>query len=481
MSRFRRLLLQVFFAFAFAFLLGAQTEESAEPVSPDSTEPDKGLVDVYVVPITEAISSPNKFILRRALKDAIENDVGMVILEMDTPGGRVDITLDMMEMLDRFEGITATYINDDAISAGSFIAASTQEIYFAPRGKIGASAVIQGTGEDVPETARQKVESYLLANVRVMTEDDPYRADVIRAMLDADFEFKIGDEVIKPAGELLTLTAKEAMEEYGDPPRPLLGAGIHETIEELLDARFGEGAYRIRSFELTYSEELAKWMAAIAPGLLGIGMLLLFIEFKTPGFGIFGIAGLILIGVFFLSNYIAGLAGNEAIIAFVIGLLLVLLELLLFPGTIVFALSGLVLIVASFIWAMMDIWPGEGFEFSAELLAQPLFNASIAGLIAVVGAMIVARLLPGSFLERSIVLSTAVGGGGTTTVNPPEPSGPPAGSFGTAVSALRPGGRVEVGGQRYEARANVGTIDRGAAIRVLRAEDFGLVVEEVES
>ncbi len=159
------------------------------------TESEK--INVYVIPITDAISQPNLFVLRRGLKEAITNDVEMILLDMDTPGGRVDVTLEMMEMLAKFDGITATYINPDAISAGSFIAAATQEIYFAPEGKMGASAVIQGGGQEVPETARMKVESYLRANIRSITEDYPFRSEVIRAMLDADFELKIGEEVIK--------------------------------------------------------------------------------------------------------------------------------------------------------------------------------------------------------------------------------------------------------------------------------------------
>ncbi|MEC7610050.1 MAG: hypothetical protein VX964_07755, partial [Verrucomicrobiota bacterium] len=173
----------------------------------DRSEPEeqRNSVDVYVIPIQGMIDKPNLYILRRGLKEAIRNDIEMVVLDMDTPGGRVDICLEMMEALDRFDGVTATYVNEDAISAGSFIAASTEEIYFAPRGKIGASAVVQGTGEDVPETARLKMESYLRANIRVMAEDKPQRADVIRAMLDANFELKIGEEVIKSSGELLTL------------------------------------------------------------------------------------------------------------------------------------------------------------------------------------------------------------------------------------------------------------------------------------
>jgi membrane-bound serine protease (ClpP class) len=309
------LLLLTLFSLPLGDLL-AQKVAVVEPTSPTAES-----VDVYVIPITGPISTPNLYIIRRGLKEAIVNDVGMVILDMDTPGGRVDLTLEMMEMLDRFEGITATYVNDDAISAGSFIAAATQEIYFSPRGKMGASAVIQGTGEDVAETAKQKIESYLRANIRVMTEDYPYRSDVVRAMLDADFELKIGDEVIKPAGELLTLTASEAVKEYGDPPHKLLGEGIYDSIDELLDARFGAGNYEIRDFEISYSEEIAKWMNTIAPLLMGLGVLLMFIEFKTPGFGIFGVGGLTLLGIFFASHYIAGLAGNESSFLFLLGVL----------------------------------------------------------------------------------------------------------------------------------------------------------------
>ncbi|MFW5873797.1 MAG: NfeD family protein [Verrucomicrobiota bacterium] len=482
MSLCRRFLFALLFSLLGYPALSAEESPAAGDAADSNDVEGRGSVDVYVIPITGMITQPNLYVLRRGLKQAIENEVEMVVLDMDTPGGRVDTCLEMMEMLDRFEGVTATYINDDAISAGSFIAASTQEIYFAPRGKIGASAVIQGTGEDVPETARQKVESYLRANIRVMTGDDPYRSDVIRAMLDSEFELKIGDEVIKPAGELLTLTANEAMEEYGDPPRPLLGSGIHESVEELLDARFGAGNYKIRAFELTYSEELAKWMSTIAPVLLGIGMLLLFIEFKTPGFGVLGIGGLVLLGIFFISNYIAGLAGNEAVLFFALGLVLVLLELLLFPGTIVFALSGLVLIIGSLLWAMVDVWPGGEFEINFEMLAGPFVNLVLGFAIALAGALIVSRFLPGSFLERSIVLSSAVGGGASqATASGEVRSGPKPGDEGRAVSVLHPGGRVEIAGRRYEATAAVSMIERGAPVRVVRAGDFGLVVEEVKS
>jgi membrane-bound serine protease (ClpP class) len=440
-------------------------------------------VDVYVIPISGVIDTPNLYILRRGLKEAIANDVEMVILDMDTPGGRVDVCLEMMEMLNRFEGITATFVNDDAISAGSFIAAATQEIYFSPRGKMGAAAVIQGTGADVAETAKQKIESYLRANIRSMTEGYPYRSDVIRAMLDADFELKIGEEVLKPVGELLTLTAKEAMREYGDPPQQLLGAGIYSSMEALLDARFGVGNYQIKDFNVTYSEELAKWMNAFAPALMGLGVLLLFVEFKTPGFGIFGIGGLTLLGIFFASQYVAGLAGNEPVLFFVLGVLLVLVELFFFPGSVIFAIAGLCLMFGSLLWAMVDFWPSETgpINLSPEMFAEPLFNLIFGVGIAVAGALLVSRLLPSSVFERLLVLGAAAGGDSGALREERDAHLPAAGREGIAVTPLYPSGHIEVDGQRYDARCAIGMVERGAKVRVLQSGDFGLLVEEVRT
>lgn len=442
---------------------------------PDSATP--GIASVYVIPITDAISKPNLYILRRGLKEAIQNEVGMVLLDMDTPGGRVDYTLEMMEMLAKFDGITATYVNPDAISAGSFIAAATREIYFAPQGKMGASAVIQGGGQDVPETARMKVESYLRANIRVLTEGHPYRSDVIRAMLDADFELTIGDEVIKPAGELLTLTASEAARTYGDPAQPLLSAGTYDSVDALLDARFGAGAYEIKDFHLSYSEVLAKWMNTFAPALLGIGLLALFLEFKTPGFGFFGIGGIVLLGIFFISHYIAGLAGNEAILFFALGVILVLVEIFFFPGTLVFALSGLALIFGSLFWAMVDVWPGEPISVSPELLAEPLVDLVFGLSIAVAGALLLSRLFPGSWMERKLVLAESAGGDSRTRRAERASRLPRPGSTGVAVTDLFPTGHVEIDGRRYDARSALGPIDHGATIKVQKAADFGLIVE----
>jgi len=469
-------------ALAWAVASGASAEDGGAPGEDGGSGAVEGPLDVYVVPVSGPIDKANLYVIRRGLKQAIANDVEMVLLDMDTPGGRVDLTLEIMDMLERFEGRTATYVNDDAISAGSFIAAATDEIYFAPGGKMGASAVISSTGQDIGETARAKIESYLRANIRAMSEEHRYRAEVIRAMLDIEYELKLGEEVIKPAGELLTLTAKEAVETYGEPPVPLIGAGIYDGVDSILESRFRDREPRRRSFQLTYSENLAKWMNSIAPALMGLGLLALMIEFKTPGFGVFGIGGLVLLGIFFLSNYIAGLAGNEAIVIFAIGLLLLLLEFLLFTGSVVFGVAGLVLMGGSMLWAMVDYWPtGEGgIEIKAEMFAEPVVDFVFGITVALVGAVALWRFLPHKWLGEGLVLSDSVASDAPPAeAETPRGAFPEAGERGRATTDLFPSGMVEVGGRRFDARSRMGQIERGAEVRVTGVRD-GAVVVEVE-
>jgi membrane-bound serine protease (ClpP class) len=214
-----------------------------------------------------------------------------------------------------------------------------------------------------------------------------------------------------------------------------------------------------------------------------LGGLLLFIEFKTPGFGVFGISGLVLLGIFFASHYVAGLAGNEPIFFFLLGVLLVLVELFFFPGAVVFALSGMGLMLGSLLWTMLDYWPtgteGEGLALSPEMFTEPLVQLIFGVSIAFAGALVVSRFLPGSWIERKLVLESVAGGDSETIRAARESALPKAGSEGVALTPLYPGGRVEINGQRYEAHSSVGTIERGAAIRVIRSNDFQLVVEEV--
>ena len=436
---------------------------------------------VYVIPVQDEISPPSLFVLRRGLKDAIEQGAAVVILDMDTPGGRADVMLEMMEALERFENPTVTYVNDEAGSAGALIAAVTDDIYFAPTGVMGAAELIMGTGADVGEGLKRKMTSYINAKVRALSDSDPMRADVLKAMTSPDFEFKIGEEILKPKGELLTVTAKEAVQTYGDPARPLLAKGVSGSIQELIETRFPDTPVEIVRLETTWSEDVAHWLTRFSPIFMGLGLLALFIEFKTPGFGIMGISGIVLMLIVFFGHYIAGLSGHEPALVFGLGVLLVVLELLFFPGTIVAGLLGVVLMLGSLLWAMADLWPNEPIEWSGDVFARPLSNLGLGLVVAVVGAILILRFLPRGWFWDRMVLGSAIVGDSVRSNAPVTSGGGMVGRRGIAVSVLRPAGQVEIDGRRFEAWLTVGSAEAGTPIIVREQQGFGLVVEVEET
>jgi len=331
-----------------------------------------------------------------------------------------------------------------------------------------------------------KVTSYLKARIRSMSEGKGYRGLVISAMIDADSEFKIGDEVIKGKGELLSLTATEASKSYGDPAQPLLATGVAKDLDALLVRKFGIGGFFTEQLAITWSEKLAAFLHTISPVMLGLGLLALYIEFKTPGFGVFGVTGLTLLAIVFLGNYVAGLSGHEPILLFGLGLVLFVVEVFFLPGVVVMAVVGMVLMLGALVWSMADLWPNEPFTvaWSSDAFVQPIMNLGLGLVIAVALGLAIARFLPRGWLWDRLILSAAVdtaaqmSGGAPTTARKLDEM---IGQRGIVVAALRPSGQVEVAGRRFEARADIDAIDVGAEVVVRGRTDFGLVVEKIEA
>jgi membrane-bound serine protease (ClpP class) len=445
--------------------------QEAPPTTPD--KPQK----VVIIPIHDEIAPPQIYILRRGLKTAIEQGADTIILDMKTPGGRLDTTFDILTALDKFPGKTITYINDEAISAGALISAATDEIWFSPSAIIGAAAPVTGGGEDIDVTMKQKIVSYLKARVRSISGEDENRAKAISAMIDADYELKFGDEIIKPKGELLTLTAAEAIKQYGDPPSPLLAKDIAPTLTDLTDTLFGKGKYETIKLEVTWSEKLAQYITAITPILLALGILLIIVEFKTPGFGIFGIGGAIFLGLVFFGHYAAGLSGHEPAILFLIGFCLVLIDIFLIPGFFLLAIPGAFLMLGSLLWGMSDIWPDQPIVWDSNLLLKPLYNLTLGIVGAVALFILLLRFMPKGGLWGHMVLETAVAGPASFSISQNQPT--LIGKTGIAVTDLFPSGQIEINGQRYDARLSIGTAPAGTSVKIISSGEFELKVEQI--
>ncbi len=462
----------------------AAMERGSAPLSPKR---------VFVIPIRGEIAEPALYLLRRGLKEAVAENADAVVLDINTPGGAIDVTMEMMDDMKRFPGRTIAFVDNEAMSAGAFVSAVCDEIWFATtptEGIIGAAAPVQSTGQDIDATMKGKLVSYLKVRMRAISKGKGYRGDVISAMIDADMELKVdGEEVkidgkpIKEKGALLSLTATEAMHPVGTPPRPLLGAGEATDLDDLLTKCFGVGGFRATRLQATWSEGLAVFLNRLAPAMLGLGIFALFIGFKSQGFGGFITVGVVLLTIVFLSSYVSGLSGHEPVIVFSIGLVLLLAEILFFHSAGFLGVIGFLLMIGSLFWAMADLWPGEPIQvaWSADAFEQPMINLGVGIGIAVVMGACLLRFLPHGWIWDRLTVNETVRGSAQTAGG--SPGGVAlldqlVGRRGIAATALRPGGQVEVDGRRFEAEVKVGAIDAGAPIIVLGHGDFALVVKE---
>src|SRR6266566_665595 len=398
--------------------------------------------DVVMVPLHGEVAPSLLAFLRRAVKTAESNEASAIVFDMNTYGGRLDTATEIVNALNQIKIPTYTFINTNAGSAGALIVIATQHIYMAPVSAIGAAAPILSTGEDLPATAKEKTISYWSALVRGSAIKNGHNPDLAEAFMNKEKEVKIGDRVVHPKGAVLTLNAQEATEKITG--KPLLAEGIVDSIADLTKKAGLKG--NIVKIEPTGFEQLAFWITALAPLLLLGGILGAYLEFKIPGVTWPGIISAICFALFFLGHYLAGLAGWEVVALFVLGMVLVIIEILFFAhSTIVFGVLGVFLIIGSLFWAMIDRYPGETFFPTGRALAVPLLNLFLALIGAAIVIALLARYLPRTSVYRRFALMTS---------NPPGPSlaGVPRefataidltpGVEGVSLSILRPSGKA---------------------------------------
>src|SRR5437016_2712268 len=459
----------------FAISIGVACGLGVAAAAPARETIHKG--DVVVVPVHGEVTPSLLAFLRRAVKTAESNEASAIIFDMNTYGGRLDTAADIVNALNQAKIPTYTFINANAGSAGALIAIATQHIYMAPVSAIGAAAPILPTGEDLPATAREKTISYWSALVRGSAIKNGHNPDLAEAFMNKDKEVKIGDRVVHPKGAVLTLNAQEATEKING--RPLLAEGIADSIANLTKKAGLKD--NIVTIEPTGFEQIAFWITALAPLLLLGGILGAYLEFKIPGVTWPGVISAICFALFFLGHYLAGLAGWEVVALFILGIVLVLIEILFFAhSTIVFGVLGAFLMLASLLWTMIDRYPGQNFFPTGKMLAMPLLNMFIA----IVGSFIViallARYLPRTSIYRRFALMDS---------NPPGPSlaGVPRqfatalaltpGTQGTAVTVLRPSGKARFADRVVDVVTEGEFIASQTPVTVIQTDGMRVVVK----
>ncbi|MDI6775514.1 MAG: hypothetical protein QME60_09050, partial [Verrucomicrobiota bacterium] len=456
-------------ALAMAAARSAPAQSPAMSAGPTGT--------AYVVPIHGDVNKSLLYIVRRAVSQAEREGASVLIFEMNTDGGRIDSAEEIMHLLVGLKTRTYTFVNRHALSAGTFVALATDQIFMADGARIGAAAPVAVTPfvtpMDMPSNMTEKVTSDLSALLRWVTEKKGYDYKLVEAMVKPEVGFKIGDRVICPPGQLLTLNNTQAEQQVGDGDkrRPLLSSGTIKDIEELL-RKIGKSDYQVKRLVVTPAERLAQFVDAIVVRglLLGLGLFLLWIEFKTPGFGLPGVSGIILLAIWFWGHHIAGLAGFEEIALFILGVILLWLEIFVFPGFGVVGISGFALMLAGIMMAMVEHYPSDPWYRIPDIQLQgALLNTGVAIVAAFLLGALLARFLPNTSAFRYIALTRTL-----PQKDGYQSSGDIAllvGLTGIAVTPLRPGGIGLFGERRLDVVTRGEFMEKDAPIVV--AETHG--------
>ena len=445
---------------------------------------------VYVVPITGTIDLGLAPYLSRVLAEAEAEGAAAVLLQIDTPGGRLDAVLQMRDALLGSGVPTIAFVNRTAFSAGALIAIASEEIYMAPGAVLGAATPVDGaTGE----TATEKVVSAVRTTFKATAEARGRDPLVAEAMVDPDVVI----DGLVARGELLTLTTTEATDwGYND--------GVAANRAEVLAAA-GLADAPVIETEPSLAERVVRFITdpVFSSLLITAGVLILIADLFVEGFGIGGVVGLGLLALFFWGHFLAGLTGWEDLALVVLGLALIAVEIIVVPGFGIPGILGLAALLGGLFLAMLgrEIQTPEGIE-QAGMTILASFIGIVLGLVA-----IVAFLSRGRRLGR-LVLSSAVGGaevasspatagwlgwfgsssnlprgsqqhvlGGTHA----EPTGELVSgrATGVALTDLRPSGIATIDGERIDVVTEGEHIAEGDPIEVVLDEGYRRVVRRL--
>ena len=428
--------------FVGAFVFGAWSPTAA----PAQTQ------IVVQVPVTGVIELGLAPFIGRAIREAEEAGARAVVLELETPGGRVDAAQQIVKSISQATIPVYAYVNAHAWSAGAMIALATDSIFMGPVSSIGAATPVIGA-----EKASEKIVSAMRGEFRALAEARGLDPRLAEAMVDESVEV----EGVIEAGKLLTLTGGEAVD---------LGFAAAEvsSLDDLL-ARVELSNATVEVASINWAERLVRFLShpIVTPILLSLGTLGLIIEIKTPSFGLAGLVGLTSFAAFFGSHMLIGLAGWEEVILLGVGLIALGIEVFVVPG---FGIAGAVSILCiggAVFLALIGNLP----TWSDVVRASAILSTASIMVIAAIYTLV--RHLPtrggGIFLLAATDKDTGY-------VAAPARADL-IGTVGVAATDLHPSGTAMIGSERLDVVAEGGFIARGDRVRVVRSEGYRHVVE----
>ena len=329
---------------------------------------------VYRIRLSQDIDPAARRLVTLGLEKASEAGADYVLLDLNTYGGAVDAADSIRTAILRYDKPVIAFVNMQAASAGALISIACDSIYMKTGSSIGAATVVNASGEVMPE----KFQSFMRGMMRSTAQATGRDPKIAESMVDT--------------ANVLSLTPAEAI-------KAGFCEGICEDEFEVVRKVVGSNGFVIKNMDddISWLDRLIQLL--LNPLLQSIFMMMIiggiFVEIRTPGIGLPLITAVVGALLYFAPAYLGDLATYWEILLFVAGLILIGLEIFVFPGFGVCGISGIIAVVLSLAFAMVDNaellnWDGS---LNLEPMLRPIGIVIISASTAIFGSVLLVRRL----------------------------------------------------------------------------------------
>lgn len=421
---------------------------------------------IYSFEIDDNISRPALRKTEKAVREATQDSADILLLRLNTFGGELEAAEKIRTLLLEAPMQTFVFIDPNAASAGALISIACDSIYMSPGASIGAASVVDQSGAVLPD----KYQSYMRSLMRATAEKTGRDPLIAQAMVDPDTYIK----GIIDSGKVLTFTTHEAIQ-FG------YCQGEANSVTQALEEA-GIENYILQEQHLTWIDKVIGFLTS--PVISGILIMLIiggiYFELQTPGVGFPLIVAVTAALLYFAPHYLEGLAAHWEILLFVIGVVLLILEIFVTPG---FGVLGILGIILTFTALVLTMVFNIGFDFQ---FAPP---KALSNNILIVLTSIIVGFLASLWLGKKLLITQTRFGSLSLNTELDTEKGFVAqdmrlnqliGKEGITLTFMRPAGKVEIDGEIYDATSYAGLIDKDEKVVVTRFENSQLVVEKTD-
>ena len=398
--------------------------------------------------------------IKKAIKKAEDEGASLIILELDTPGGLLSSALSIKNYIIESDIPVVAYINKNALSAGALISLSCEAIYMSDGSIIGAATPIYMKGNEI-EKAGEKEISAMRAAMRSSAERSKKNVRIAEAMVDETIILsKRNDGIDLDDKTLLTLSVEEAL-------KVNIADGKANSIIDIIKLRnLSENSTIINVEEEKYDYILRFLInPAVLSALISIGIIGVYIELKTPGFGIGGVISIIAFSIFFFAQVFVGESGFLAPAIFFLGIVLLAIEIFVIPG---FGITGIL--------GILGIVAGIFMSFGINNIAQATLVVFVSLIADIILIIILARFILKSKGFKNIVALETDTAGYHSSVSYDNLLG----CEGITDTFFRPSGNIIINDKKYDAITEGEFINKGVKIKVILVEGNKIVIKEIK-